>query len=301
MTKSFTIQKNILNLLSDNKSHSVSEIKEYLHAQQIIDYTEGQFAGSINTLIRNKSIKKIERGIYQLCLRRENMRKCFVVSPIGKENSDVRKKADQLFKYIISPACEEMGFDPIRVDQVNQSDSITQTIIDGLENYDLVIADISGHNPNVFFEMGYRTATGKPIIHLKEKNEDIPFDIAGIRAFDYDLNDLDSVEEIKNRLIQTINAFSFDDDKEEIKETNSDISQLMPILYNIQDEVSNLKKEIQKKDTETIQTIVQAAKPSIQNEDPNTAMLKLIIPEMLKNPESVNNLLKLSEMVNNKK
>ena len=80
---------------------------------------------------------------------------------------------------------EEAGFEAIRVDKVNQADSITQTIIDYLINSELVIADITGHNPNAFYEMGYRASTGRPMIHLKEKSENIPFDIAGIRAFDY--------------------------------------------------------------------------------------------------------------------
>lgn len=41
------------------------------------------------------------------------MKKCFVVSPIGNDGSDIRKRADQVFKYIISPACEECEFEPI--------------------------------------------------------------------------------------------------------------------------------------------------------------------------------------------
>ena len=43
-----------------------------------------------------------------------NQKKCFVVSPIGDENSDVRKNADQLFNYIIKPVCEKCGFKAIR-------------------------------------------------------------------------------------------------------------------------------------------------------------------------------------------
>ena len=85
------------------------------------------------------------------------MKKCFVVSPIGEEGSEIRRRADQVYKYIISPVCEECGFEAIRVDKINQSDSITQTIIDYLTSSELVIADITGHNPNAFYEMGYRT------------------------------------------------------------------------------------------------------------------------------------------------
>ena len=66
------------------------------------------------------------------------MMNCFVVSPIGNEGSEVRKRADQVFKYIISPVCEECGFEAVRVDKVNQADSITQTIIDYLRTAELV-------------------------------------------------------------------------------------------------------------------------------------------------------------------
>lgn len=236
------------------------------------------------------------------------MRKCFVVSPIGNEWSEVRKRADQIFKYIIAPVCEETGFEPIRVDKLNQPDSITQTIIDYLLKSELVIADITGYNPNAFYEMGYRASTGKPIIHLKCKNEGIPFDIAGIRAFDYDLSDLDSVEEIKSRLIKTIGALSFDvqsdqnnEDGSDIKETNGDISQLISVLYEIQDDISQLKNEIHNKDTETIQAIIKASTPVVPLEDPNTTIMKTIIPELLKTPNSMKALIELSEWGNKKK
>ena len=262
MTMSSIIQENVLNFLSDNQAHGVQEIKRYLQENDIQNYTEGQFAGSLNTLIRNNLIKKVDRGVYSIKTRRENMRKCFVISPIG-DDSEARKRADQVYKYIIAPVCNEMEFEPIRVDKLNQSDVITQTIIDYLVKSDLVIADITGNNPNAFYEMGFRASTGKPIIHLRGKNERIPFDIAGIRAFDYDLSDLDSVEEVKTRLIKTIGALSFDIQSDQsneecagIREINSDVSQLVSVLYEIQDEISQLKNEIHNKDTETIQAII---------------------------------------------
>lgn len=308
MTISSVIQENVLKFLSDRQEHSVQEIKSYLRESNIDNYTEGQFAGSLNTLIRNNLIKKIDRGIYAIKLRSEDMKKCFVVSPIGEDGSEVRKRADQVFKYIIAPVCDEVGFEPIRVDKLNQPDSITQTIIDYLMDSELVIADITGHNPNAFYEMGYRASNGKPIIHLKSKNERIPFDIAGIRAFDYDLSDLDSVEEVKSRLIKTIGALSFDiqsDQNDEkatgIKDINSDVSQLISVLYEIQDEISQLKNEIHNKDTETIQAIVKASAPAAPVEDPNAAIMKAVLPELLKNPNSMKALIELSELGNKKK
>ena len=85
MTMSSTIQEVVLEFLSDKQEHSVQDIKHYLREQDVRDYTEGQFAGSLNTLMRNGSIKKVDRGIYSIKLRSEDMKKCFVVSPIGDE------------------------------------------------------------------------------------------------------------------------------------------------------------------------------------------------------------------------
>ena len=236
------------------------------------------------------------------------MKTCFIVSPIGDEGSDIRKRADQLFKYIISPVCKECEFEAIRVDQINQADSITQTIIDYLKKSELVIADMTGHNPNAFYEMGFRASTGRPMIHMKEKGEKIPFDIAGIRAFDYDLTDLDLVDEVKERLKQTILAFRIDDSIEstnpvresEINEAQNETSQLLPVLYQIQDQIYQLKAEIHSKDTETIQAIVKASQPTIPVEDPNTALMKALLPEMLKNPNSMKTLMEIGEMVKKK-
>lgn len=237
------------------------------------------------------------------------MKTCFIVSPIGEEGSEIRKRADQLFKHIISPVCKDCDFKAVRVDQINQADSITQTIIDYLKKSELVIADMTGHNPNAFYEMGFRASTGRPMIHMKEKGEKIPFDIAGIRAFDYDLTDLDLVDEVKERLRQTILAFGIGDeleksdpmDEPEMVEFQNEASQLLPVLYQIQDEIVQLKTEIHNKDTDTIQAIVKAVQPSVPAEDPNTTIMKALIPEMLKNPNSMKALMEIGEMAQKKK
>lgn len=232
------------------------------------------------------------------------MKTCFMVSPIGNEGSDTRKRADQLFKYIISPVCEECGFEAVRVDQINKADSITQTIIDYLKSAELVIADMTGHNPNAFYEIGYRASTGKPIIHVKEKGESIPFDISSIRAFDYDLTDLDSVQEVKQRLKQTIETFNFENVIEEdgtvVTDTSSDTAKLLPVLYQIQDDIVHLREEIHNKDTDTIQAIVKASQPSVPVEDPTTGIMKALLPELIKNPDAMKTIMKFGEMTKDK-
>ena len=310
MTKSARIQEKIIEILADGNYHTVQEIKSFLRKAGISDYSEGQFSGSLNTLLRNQSIQKMDRGIYKIKQNwggKDFMKTCFVVSPIGETDSEIRSNADKLFKYIISPVCESCGFEPVRVDQINDSDSITQTIIDKLLSSELVIADISGHNPNVFFEMGYRKCTDKPIIHLKKKGETIPFDVNTVRTFEYDLTDLDNVEETKKRLEQTIGTFSFENKTNALGQDEENNKQLffqsiLTMLYQIQDSITELKEQINKKDTETIQAIMQTSFYNAQNEEStDVVMMKTLLPELIKNPKLFQNLMQFAEMTNKPK
>lgn len=297
MTISARIQERVLEYLGDQKNHSVQEIKNYLAGTHIGDYTEGQFAGSINTMVRNGSIKKIERGVYSINIRSDKMKQCFVVSPIGEEGSAIRSNADKLFKYILKPVCEKCDFEAIRVDQINDADSIMQTIIKHLEEADLVIADVSGCNPNVFYEIGYRARTKKPIIHLKTKEERLPFDINTIRTLEYDLTDLDSVEEIKRRLVKTIKSFNYVDIEEnsECEEPENTQSSIMPLLYQILDSISELKSEVKNVNSETIGTVIKSMQNSQPQVSPDTALQMQLIGSVMNNPETLLKLIELSE------
>ena len=292
MTKSAVMQEYILKFLADRRPHTIQEMKRFLSQAGISDYSPGQFSGSLNTLLRNMSIQKMNRGIYAVNQNRGSeslIKTCFVVSPIGEPGSETRSNADKLFKYIISPVCKNCGFEAVRVDQINDSDSITQTIIDRLFSSELVIADISGHNPNVFFEMGYRKCTDKPIIHLKKKGEMIPFDVNTVRTFEYDLTDLDNVEETKKRLEQTIATFSFENqaNTSRLDEEENQLSLLqgiLAILYQIQDSITELKEQLTKKE-----------------DSADSMMTQMLLSELIKAPESLNHLMQITETANKPK
>ena len=70
------------------------------------------------------------------------------------------------------------------------------------------------------------------------------------------------------------------------------------MLFDIQDQIAQLKDEIHNKDTETIQAIIKASTPMTPVEDANVSIMKAILPELLKNPSSMNALLELGEMAN---
>jgi hypothetical protein len=145
-----------------------------------------------------------------------DVRTCFVISPIGEDGSEIRKRADQVLRHVITPAVSECGFEPIRADQIAETGLITTQVIQHIVDDPLVIADLTGSNPNVFYELAIRHAIRRPLIQISQKDEKIPFDVAGMRTIYVDYRDLDSVEEAKKEIIRQVNA-SIDKGPKEIE------------------------------------------------------------------------------------
>jgi len=114
-------------------------------------------------------------------------RRCFVISPIGQEGSDVREHADDVFEFIIKPAMDECKVFPYRADQLRDPGRITDQMFNSILQEDFCIAVLTGHNPNVFYELAVAQAAGKPVVILIQKQEEVPFDIKDLRCVYYDL------------------------------------------------------------------------------------------------------------------
>ncbi|MBC7949449.1 MAG: hypothetical protein H7Y42_16300 [Chitinophagaceae bacterium] len=89
---------------------------------------------------------------------------------------------------IIAPSLERYNFEVIRADKIPKPSTITTDIIQLVQNSDLCIIDLTGSNPNVFYECGRRHETGKPFIQLIKKGDKLPFDVSSIRTIEYDLS-----------------------------------------------------------------------------------------------------------------
>lgn len=114
--------------------------------------------------------------------------RAFVVGPIGDRDaapgSDERRtfeEAIQVFEEVIQPACQALGVESSRADQMARTGEIPEQIFRLLRDSDLVIADLTDANPNVMYELGLRHTTGKLTIQIGEKGR-LPFDIAAIRT-----------------------------------------------------------------------------------------------------------------------
>lgn len=134
----------------------------------------------------------------------DNLKTCFVICPIGQEDTETRTRSDAVFEHILKPIAEQKQYNLKRADKIYQPDTITETIINELNTSDLVIADITEANPNVYYELGYRTALKKPIIQIARKNTQLPFDISTKRTYFYDETDLSEVANFKTLLLMII-------------------------------------------------------------------------------------------------
>ncbi len=108
---------------------------------------------------------------------------CFIVLP-----SD--RRLTGLYEYVIAPAVASVGLTAVRTDDFVNNEPLGTYVRSALEEALLVIADVSGRNPTVLFELGIAYALGKPILILAQETREIPFDVQHYRSFTYRPDDL---------------------------------------------------------------------------------------------------------------
>jgi hypothetical protein len=101
---------------------------------------------------------------------------------------------------------EKCGYEtPIRADHITQPGMITTQVFTRLWVDDLVVADLTGSNPNVFYELAVRHIRRKPFVHLIQAGAKIPFDVAPNRTIEFDF-DIEKAESAKTRLAAMVMA-----------------------------------------------------------------------------------------------
>ncbi|UFW79572.1 hypothetical protein [Rhizobium sp. SU303] len=140
---------------------------------------------------------------------------CFVVSPIGENGSPERIHADWLLEGIIRPvfAAHYSDYKIIRADKMPAPGLIDIQIIEQLLDAELVIADITTLNPNVFYEIGVRHVVNKAIIHMCRVGDPIPFDIKLFRHITFSVATPQALEAAKVALKESLEATFADDFK----------------------------------------------------------------------------------------
>ncbi len=144
-------------------------------------------------------------------------KRCFVVTPIGNDNTEIRRHIEGVINECIRPVLEnKYNYKVNAAHEITTPGSINNQVIEAIYNSELVIANLTDLNPNVMYELALRHAFRKPVIIIMENGKDkLPFDITTERTIFYD-NDFQGAINLKIRLDDMIKSI------EEIKEEDID-------------------------------------------------------------------------------
>lgn len=127
---------------------------------------------------------------------KHNQFSIFVIMPFSE------KWSDETYD-IIKEVCKNLDVNLNRADEILGSQSIYNDIITNIVESDIIIADITVKNANVFYELGYAHALKKNVILIRQPNDNVPFDIAQFRYIEYELS-FKKAKEFQKRLTDTI-------------------------------------------------------------------------------------------------
>jgi ubiquinone/menaquinone biosynthesis C-methylase UbiE len=128
----------------------------------------------VETIAGYKAYRSLPRGT----------RRCFLITPIGAPDSEDRRLSEYVFHRIVAEACKRLSPPCLVVHPLDQSGAdIWADVANALFSADHVIAFLGKHpwNPNVMVEVGYRLATGKPLVILAPEGR-LPFDLQNRRT-----------------------------------------------------------------------------------------------------------------------
>lgn len=107
---------------------------------------------------------------------------CFVIMPFEPTYNTE-------YERVIRPAVEAAGLACIRADEIYSKPQIMADIWKSIKSARLVIAELTGRNTNVFYEVGLAHTLGKPVIIITRNEDDVPFDLKGLRYRYYNIED----------------------------------------------------------------------------------------------------------------
>src|SRR5262249_36520630 len=128
---------------------------------------------------------------------------CFVLMPFGVKTDTLGRPTDfdSVYRQIIAPAVSRAGLDPVRADEERVGGTIHKPMFERLMICPYAVADITGANPNVFYELGIRHAKRpRSTVVIFSQGTMLPFDIQMLRCIPYKVNELGEPIEIEARI-----------------------------------------------------------------------------------------------------
>jgi hypothetical protein len=114
---------------------------------------------------------------------------------------------EKIYDKLIRPAFEDQGHTINKADDFVDQQSILQTIVCEIEAADLVVADLTTRNPNVFYELGLAQALNVPTVLIAQSIDDVPFDLRPYRVIEYSTQ-FDEAEKLRSELAELASMHS---------------------------------------------------------------------------------------------
>lgn len=124
---------------------------------------------------------------------------CFVLMPFNS-------KLTSYYKRIIAPAVRKCNLQPIRADEVYGTKAIVADIFAQIISAKILIADLTGRNPNVAYELGVAHALRKPVVIITQDVGDVPFDLRHLRIIEYHTDMVGWESTLSRNIVKTIDA-----------------------------------------------------------------------------------------------
>lgn len=137
--------------------------------------------------------------------------RCFIIGPIGSQLAERGtperqnyEDALQVLSEVILPACDAVGLEAVRADGLARAGEITEQIFRRLRDDDVIIADLTGANPNVMYELGMRHTRDLLTIQIGEYGR-LPFDVSSIRTVQFSRSAYGLIQ-ARDELIQVLES-----------------------------------------------------------------------------------------------
>jgi hypothetical protein len=181
------VNPNPFKTLANFTSFTSSQFSHWSERRNYVKQLYGSILDTVTIAMRNNKpleLKlKISEGfeckpIFQQRKFKE-MKMCFVLMPF-------KPNFGRIYEEVIKPTIEKRGYEVLKADELYTTSPIIEDIWTKINECQTIIADVTGKNPNVFYELGIAHTVGKRTIILSQNDDDVPFDLRYLRYYKYD-------------------------------------------------------------------------------------------------------------------
>jgi hypothetical protein len=191
-----------------------------------------------------------------------------------------RDYLNSIYQEYIKKPLTILGHQVRRADDISKSTNILSDFLELTRRSDIIIADLTERNPNVFYELGRAHEKGKWVIQICLEGEEIPIDLIQIRTIFYK-NTPEGLKVLTEKLIKYINSYT---KEQQIKDWILNLKE----SKSFSDSIYFLSKLLKNEDYLASEDIREIARATINNyQIYNSGKLRQILPEFFKRHQDI--------------